>query len=668
LMKFKLREIELEKDINDIKAQLEFLNQQAKAKEHNVSEWQAELDEEYRHLEALASTTEEKLKEEMRHFHASYEEERQLLIKEKSDLEESKKEDDKKFASEKKKLCDENHLEGGGNSCAKIERDEMDKDEESKTQQTLAEDDGFVDEGGVVEGDYFMEDVSVKRNGEVACRDNMLKTENEIINIVRTGKDCISESNTLSVSEKNVCSDVKDSVAESIDIQNELTYKTTNKVRCVEDESFELNAIVETSLIGERSVERDDRSIMSNTTDIREENNSVKCGDYIVPDHLAPLNQPRELQDEVSLRSFDLFDLPEVNESSSGTILAPALQDNLEEDTETRTNEEESQSKPAYFAPPDQPQQVQGELPLSFPSAPDLSKVDESSNKKLLTVDLKGNQKQVVESLPAKATTETRRITDVARGPRKTLSQMRLKVEEALEKAISIRNGDSSSFHSRSVSNDSQMNRPVENESLGDTKVSHREDSSFSSSKGISLSRQPLHPICPMIRETDRLAGFIRRYEKKLQTVCKSLLTLASVNEEEKEILAARELELPEMLDFVVKQDWYKAYSTDSKSTGVPHLIFSKMKSGNQDDLNREKGYTITPTGNLFLQIDGPVPSDVCRFLTYLNSVEEGLTRDAMLQQWKEIARLSGDEQSQRVCDKLDKLISFCLDSHMIKK
>jgi hypothetical protein len=171
-----------------------------------------------------------------------------------------------------------------------------------------------------------------------------------------------------------------------------------------------------------------------------------------------------------------------------------------------------------------------------------------------------------------------------------------------------------------------------------------------------------------MIRETDRLSGFIRRYEKKLETVCKSLLTLASVTGDEQEVLAARQLDLPEMLEYVVQQDWYKAHSTDSKSTGTPHFVFAKSKNGKQDDSGSDNGYSITATGRSFLEVDGPVPSDVSRFLTYLSCIEEGLSRDAMSKQWEEIAELSGDEQSRRVCDKLDKLISFCLDSNMIKK
>ena len=69
------------------------------------------------------------------------------------------------------------------------------------------------------------------------------------------------------------------------------------------------------------------------------------------------------------------------------------------------------------------------------------------------------------------------------------------------------------------------------------------------------------------------------------------------------------------------------------------------------------------------MQSDGPVQADVGRFLVYLDhAAKVGLTIDIMLVQWKEIARLSGDIQSKRVYDRLNELLSFCLDFHMIEK
>jgi hypothetical protein len=348
-------------------------------------------------------------------------------------------------------------------------------------------------------------------------------------------------------------------------------------------------------------------------------------------------------------------------------------------------------------------------LSLRSPSALGLSEGNEFSRTKLLAAALKGKQKEGIVTLPIEADFKTKlaaedKIDPIAYSPSKNLSEMRRKVDEALERAVAIRNGDSSLYYSQNTSQESQIVPPVKNgchqeksslspapsndvctdeKSRQESTVSetqYRNDTSPSKSTDRSvsahsstfsrsaLSREHRNPIFPMIRETDRLAGFIRRYEKKLERVCKSLLTLASVTGEKKEVLAARQLDLPQMLDFVVKQDWYKAHSTDSKSAGVPHFIFSKMKSGNEDNPINDNRYTITGTGKLFLQIDGPVQSDVSRFLLYLNRIEEGLTRDDMLGQWREMTRISADEQSQRVCDKLDKLISFCLDSQMIKK
>jgi hypothetical protein len=188
--------------------------------------------------------------------------------------------------------------------------------------------------------------------------------------------------------------------------------------------------------------------------------------------------------------------------------------------------------------------------------------------------------------------------------------------------------------------------------------------------------------LSPMIREADRLSGFICRYENKLETVCRTLLTVASEDPEKKEaIVAAKELPLAEMHSFIVQQDWYKSQSS-AVSAGQPCLMFSKSQSGQSfidsqvvaKEMASEKGkksddqvYAITTVAKAFMQMDGPVQGDVCRFLAHIGRTEGGLKKDAMVANWKEIARLSGDAQSQRISDTVDELISFCLDSHMIK-
>ena len=135
------------------------------------------------------------------------------------------------------------------------------------------------------------------------------------------------------------------------------------------------------------------------------------------------------------------------------------------------------------------------------------------------------------------------------------------------------------------------------------------------------------------------------------------------------------------MHTFIVQQDWYKAQSS-AVPTSQPSLMFSKSQSGQglidsqvvAKEMASEKGkksddqvYGVTAVGKAFMQMDGPVQGDVCRFLAHLGRAEGGLKKDAMVSNWKEIARLSGDVQSQRISDSVDDLISFCLDSHMIK-
>jgi hypothetical protein len=500
-----------------------------------------------------------------------------------------------------------------------------------------------VDEGALAKADYL----------------RIPKIESEIVNTDYEGGDVSSESNTQ-ISE------------------DEMLDKAATEINYGKEDHIQSNAsgIAEMRLTEVRSDESDSNSTLSKTTtDIKEDENFSKSGECIVTDHLASLNQPRELEDDAPLESLEVCDLPEVSEVSSKNLLAPDLKAKSEEDVEAKPTEDDAQAMPDPLELQDRPKQSQDELSPVSPRVLDLSTVCDFSSEKFSATALEGKQKEVAKTLPAETHNETINTTD-KRNPSKSLSQMRLKVDEALERAIAIRNGDMSSHNDRIISQESQMGRQVQNGSIGTTNGAHLEESPSKSinrsttapSPSPSLSRQSTHPMNAMIRETDRLSGFIRRYEKKLEQVCKSLLTLASVDGEENEILASRQLDLPQMFEFVVKQDWYKTHSKDTKSKGVPNFIFSKPKGGNEHNSVGENGYTITKTGKLFLQIDGPVPSDVCRFLSYLDHIEEGLTRDAMLEQWKEIFRLSGDEQSQRICDNLDKVISFCLDSNMIKK
>lgn len=79
LMEFKLREIELEKEVDDIRSKLKDNKKQSTEHECKVAEWQAELDDESHHLDVIACATEKRLKEEMKQLNSSYEEEKRRL-------------------------------------------------------------------------------------------------------------------------------------------------------------------------------------------------------------------------------------------------------------------------------------------------------------------------------------------------------------------------------------------------------------------------------------------------------------------------------------------------------------------------------------------------------------------------------------------------------------
>jgi hypothetical protein len=186
-----------------------------------------------------------------------------------------------------------------------------------------------------------------------------------------------------------------------------------------------------------------------------------------------------------------------------------------------------------------------------------------------------------------------------------------------------------------------------------------------------------------MVREADRLSGFICRYEHKLETLCKSLLAVARQYENDSEAAAAVNLPLPEMYKFVREREWYQRYA---KGSSRPSMLFAGLKAeadraqerrdqtfktytgeSSDQDANGEKVYKVTPAGEGFLKMDGPVEADVGRFLSSVHNKGEGMTKSSLEKNWTDIARLSGDVQSERVREKLDELMQFSLDARFIE-
>ncbi len=705
LMKFKLREVELEKEISDIKTQLDFVRKQAKEQKRNISEWKAELDEEYRQLENLTSATEEKLKEEKCHLQASYEEEKQRLLSEKKDLQEIRNEDETWLASEKKKIqkvsesnsqqqtqkrsnhSSSTHITSKSTVTKSEELIEIDSDDYETDDESEGDEDDSIRSNTIGSSeDIPVEERSTEMDGHSIPLNDTTSNGDDVV-ADKDGDEAIvpdhlavlnqpKESNDEGSLGSNDLFDLPE--GEDVSSRDVSTSHSRRKSGEGTETIKEDSPVVPDHLavLNQPKESNDEASLGSNdlfdvpegedvsSRDVSTSHSRRKSGKdvetvkedvAVVPDHLAVLNQPKESNEEGSLGSNDLFDVPEGDNVSTIDMPTSSQKGKPEENLDTKPPKQEIPAVSVEIASTDPPKQHRRNSAHKPPMAPPTPKVQDVSNKKFLTAALKGKQNS-----DATPSTEEK----VLQTPRKSLREMRRKVDEALEKAIAIRNGDSSSRHSRSVA--------VENESERSGYRSIYSPAPRTPSQRFlspAASRRSLNPMYPMIREADRLSGFIRRYEKKLESACKSLLTLASVSGDDKDVLAARELELPEMLEFVTNQDWYKEHSTETNSA-APHLLFSRGKKETEVVAsvgNSDNRYSITATGKSFLEIDGPTPSDVSRFLTYLKKIEDGLTKDAMQAQWKEIANLSGDEQSQRVCDKLDQLISFCMESKMIK-
>ena len=188
-----------------------------------------------------------------------------------------------------------------------------------------------------------------------------------------------------------------------------------------------------------------------------------------------------------------------------------------------------------------------------------------------------------------------------------------------------------------------------------------------------------------MVHEVELLSGFVHRYEKKLDTVCKSLISLAQKQEGTEDMEGVEKLPLPEMYEFVTQQSWFERYVSDDFS---PPLSLSKKEtvtippqgqtveqttqtmdeSTSDPDIDpKERLYRISSLGEEFVKIDGPVPADIGRFLTSILQAKDGLSKLAIEENWETIVRLSGDTQSQRVLKKLDEIIEFCSKAKLIE-
>eukprot|EP00980_Cylindrotheca_fusiformis_P008421 scaffold1784_cov116-Cylindrotheca_fusiformis.AAC.1 len=189
-----------------------------------------------------------------------------------------------------------------------------------------------------------------------------------------------------------------------------------------------------------------------------------------------------------------------------------------------------------------------------------------------------------------------------------------------------------------------------------------------------SAPQESQHSLVPhMVKEVERLSSFITRYERKLESTCNSLLPIAPVGDNGTNNLSANP-SLPELYAFVTEQIWFKEHASDgfvpSTTISAPKLEGSPSQRSRttQKSGDKESGvYRISSLGESFLKVDGPVVADVGRFLTSLIRFKDGLPKAAIQQNWSDIARLSGDMQSERIHENLDDIISFCLASRFIE-
>jgi hypothetical protein len=62
--------------------------------------------------------------------------------------------------------------------------------------------------------------------------------------------------------------------------------------------------------------------------------------------------------------------------------------------------------------------------------------------------------------------------------------------------------------------------------------------------------------------------------------------------------------------------------------------------------------------------MNAPVEADIGRFLLSLKSDD----LSAIKTEWSEVARVSGDAQSARISDKVQALMTFCLEARLVEQ
>jgi hypothetical protein len=171
-----------------------------------------------------------------------------------------------------------------------------------------------------------------------------------------------------------------------------------------------------------------------------------------------------------------------------------------------------------------------------------------------------------------------------------------------------------------------------------------------------------------MVQEVERLSGILSRYEKKLETACRSTLSMAQKDENDGEARAAGTLPLPNMYAFIVERNWFRRIASDDFSS--PLILSSSSPSAAAEVIDYPTTgtelYRVTKVGETFLRMDGPVQADVGRFLASLVHAQDGLSNQALKQKWENIARLSGDSQNDRILENIDDMIVFCVTSGLL--
>jgi class 3 adenylate cyclase len=179
-----------------------------------------------------------------------------------------------------------------------------------------------------------------------------------------------------------------------------------------------------------------------------------------------------------------------------------------------------------------------------------------------------------------------------------------------------------------------------------------------------------------IVQEVESISKVVKRYEKKMEAACRSLIAVAYKGKEYG-IEDLKKKPVANIHKHFRKQDWYKLYSDEEWSGGgdmheEEHekatasqenkalIVLADSSEGppssSHANLAENATFQLSAAGKKYLNVDGSMHGQLGRVLTSLSTAD---SLGSVKETWSNIARLTNDTQSKDISDKLDDLLEY---------